>query len=112
LPDDKTSASADVAESLTNLGGLLESTGRYVEAKPLFVEALQLKRTSEVGGVEIAHALNNVGLVCSALGQMDEAGAVFTEALDFLKQELPSGHKDIARCINNLVREGYSSTRD
>jgi tetratricopeptide (TPR) repeat protein len=105
LPDVQPDTEADLLASLNNLGGLLESTGCYAEAKGLFVDALHvLKQTRPDNDTEIAQALNNLALVCNALGQATEAGPLFTEALRRMKKAPVVNEAHIARCLNNLVR--------
>ena len=107
MPDVQPDTEADLLTSLNNLGGLLESTGRYAEAKGLFIDAIHvLKRTRPGNDAEIAQALNNLALTCNALGQVAEAEPLFMEALRRMKKAPMVNEAHIARCLNNLVREG------
>ena len=94
----------DIATSLNNLAGLLNSTGRFSEAEPLFREALDMRRAAlPAGHPDIATSLNNLAYLLNATGRTAEAEPLFREALEIRRAALPAGHPDIATSLNNLA---------
>jgi tetratricopeptide (TPR) repeat protein len=66
----------DVATSLNNLAGLYQAQGRYGEAEPLFLRAIEIwVKTLPADHPKIADRLNNfAGMIRAALaaGQADQ----------------------------------------
>ena len=59
-----------VATSLNNLAGLYESQGRYTEAEPLYIKALDMRK--KLLGAEhpdVASSLNNLAFLYNAQGR-------------------------------------------
>ena len=72
----------DTLTSLNNLAVLYQAQGRYGEAEPLFLEALQASR--EVLGPrhpDTLTSLNNLAVLYQAQGRYGEAEPLFQEAL-------------------------------
>ena len=88
-----------------NQAGLfLQNQGRYVEAEPLFQEALAIWK-AELGDRHpyTATSLNNLaGLYCSQ-GRYVDAKPLFQEALTIRKAELGDRHPYTASSLNNLA---------
>jgi len=59
-----------VAVSLNNLAGLYWATGRYAEAEPLYVRALQIAE-KDLGKdhLEVARSLNNLAVLYRETGR-------------------------------------------
>jgi tetratricopeptide (TPR) repeat protein/predicted ATPase len=94
----------DIATSLNNLALLLVSTGRYVEAEPLYREALAMRQEAlPLGHPDIATSLNNLALLLVSTGRYVEAERLYREALAMRQEALPLGHPDIATSLNNLA---------
>ena len=65
---------ADVATSINNLAGLYDSQGRYEDAEPLCIQALQMSQ--KLLGQEhpdVATSLNNLALLYDHQGRYAEA---------------------------------------
>ncbi|WP_130758765.1 tetratricopeptide repeat protein, partial [Microcystis aeruginosa] len=63
-----------VATSLNNLAGLYDSQGRYTEAEPLYLEALDLyKRLLGDNHPHVATSLNNLAGLYDSQGRYTEA---------------------------------------
>jgi tetratricopeptide (TPR) repeat protein len=92
------------ATSLNNLAGLYRSQGRYGEAEPLLVEALEISK-AELGNrhPSTATSLNNLALLYESQGRYGEAEPLYVEALEIKKAELGDRHPDTATSLNNLA---------
>ncbi|MBD2624907.1 tetratricopeptide repeat protein [Trichormus variabilis] len=94
----------NLANSLNNLAFLYYSQGRYSEAEPLYIQALELKKRL-LGELhpDIATSLNNLAALYASQGRYTEAEPLYIQALE-LKKCLPEGsHPDIATSLNNLA---------
>lgn len=94
----------DVAESLNDLGVLLQLLGRYAEAEPIFVEALAMRR--ELLGDEhplVAQSLNCLGDLLRTRGDYTHAGTLLRDALRMRQRLLGDEHSDVAESLNNLA---------
>ena len=111
LPNDQPVYPA-VLTSLNDMAKMLESQGRYDEAKPIFIEALAVvKRELPGQHMELAHALHNLATVCNAQGRAGEAEPLFVEALSRMKKAPGINDANIARCLNNLVSDAVKENR-
>jgi tetratricopeptide (TPR) repeat protein len=73
----------DIAGSLNNLAALYDSQGRYDEAEPLMVEALEMRRRvhgAEKDHPDIATSLNNLATLYYHTGRFQEAEEMYEEA--------------------------------
>ncbi|MEQ9370391.1 MAG: tetratricopeptide repeat protein [Coleofasciculus chthonoplastes F3-SA18-01] len=94
----------DVAQSLNNLAVLYDNKGRYEEAEPLYLEALELrKRLLGENHPHIASSLNNLAYLYYSQGRYEEAEPVYLEALALRKRLLGENHPDVATSLNNLA---------
>ena len=70
----------------------LKSQSKFIEAEPLFREALEIRRAAfPAGHVNIATSLNNLGADLQAQSQFTEAEPLFREALVIC----PAGSPDV-----------------
>ncbi len=92
------------ANSLNNLAALLDATGDYPGARPLYEKALAINK--EVLGErhpDYATSLHNLAFLL--YGQGDYAGArpLYEQALAIRKEVLGERHPDYATSLNNLA---------
>ena len=83
---------------------MLETTGRYAEAEPLYHKALAIEKAAlPESHPAIANSLNNLALLLHSTGRYDDAEPLHREALAIRKAALPVGHPAIATSLNNLA---------
>ena len=108
LPEDHPS----LANHLNNLAGLYRDQGRYSEAEPLLLQALEIDRRSlPEDHPSLATHLNNLALLYKSQGRYSEAEPVYLQALEIVRQKMPKNHPDIQIMWKNYVglwREGIS----
>lgn len=93
----------ELAGSLNNLAVLLQTTGRYDEAEPLYREALEIGRKALPAGPNIAKGLINLGLLLKTTGRYGEAEPLYREALEIGRKALSTGQPEIVIAnLNNL----------
>jgi len=83
----------EVATDLNNLAGLLSHQGNFLEAEPLYREALEIKK--KVLGPyhpSIATGLNNLAVLLSRQGKKMEANKLGKEALAIWTRALGPDH--------------------
>ncbi len=83
----------DVATSLNNLAGLYSSQGRYEEAEPLYVQALEMRK--HILGDNhplVATSLNNLAGLYRSQGRYEDAEPLYLEALSILVSRLGDNH--------------------
>ena len=85
-------------------GFFLDSQGRYVEAEPLYLEALEISK-AELGDRHpyTAMSLNNLAILYKSQGRYVEAEPLYLEALEIRKTELGDRHPYTAMSLNNLA---------
>lgn len=89
---------------LNQVGFYLNEQGRYVEAEPLYEEALKINRAAlPYPHNDIAKSLNNLAALYESQGRYGEAEPLFDEALQITRAVLPTKHPDIAISLNNLA---------
>ncbi|NEO97585.1 MAG: tetratricopeptide repeat protein [Symploca sp. SIO2E9] len=94
----------DFASSLNNLANLYQSLGRYEQAEPLYLQALDLrKRLLGEQHPDVASSLNNLAALYQFLGRYEQAEALYLQALDLSKRLLGEQHPDVATSLNNLA---------
>jgi tetratricopeptide (TPR) repeat protein len=102
----------DLATSLNNLAGLYNSQGRYDQAEPLYLQALELyKRLLGDNHPDVAMSLNNLALLYNSQGRYDQAEPLYLQALELYKRLLGDNHPDVAMSLNNLALLYYSQGR-
>jgi tetratricopeptide (TPR) repeat protein len=94
----------DLASTLSNLAYLYSSQGRYDQAEPLLVQALELrKRLLQEDHPNVATSLNNLALLYKSQGRYAEAEPLLVQALELRKRLLGEDHPDVATSLNNLA---------
>ena len=94
----------DLAYSLNNLADLYESQGRYSEAEPLYMQALELrKRLLGEEHADVANSLNHLAGLYEYQGRYSEAEPLYAQALALRKRLLGEEHADVANSLNNLA---------
>ncbi len=93
----------DTLDSISNMGSLLQSQGKLVQAEPYFREALE-KRRRVLGEEhpETLTAINNMGGLLEAQGKLDQAEPYFREALERRRRVLGEEHPNTLGSINNM----------
>ena len=69
----------DIADSLNDLGLLLQAQNKLVEAEPLFREALKIYRALPAAQLAVAGCLNDLALLLMAQNKLSEAEPLFRE---------------------------------
>jgi tetratricopeptide (TPR) repeat protein len=102
----------DLATSLNNLAYLYYSQGRYEQAEPLYLQALEL--SEQVLGEnhpDVATSLNNLAYLYYSQGRYEQAEPLYLQALELRKRLLGENHPDVATSLNNLAYLYYSQGR-
>jgi tetratricopeptide (TPR) repeat protein/CHAT domain-containing protein len=96
----------DLAESLNNLGFVLNAMGHARMALPYCERALAMDErlySKQQDHPDLAMSLNNLGLVVQALGQAGQALPYYERALAMRERLYPDqNHPDLAMSLNNL----------
>jgi tetratricopeptide (TPR) repeat protein len=94
----------DFALTLNNLAELYYYQGRYDQAEPLFLQALELrKRLLGEDHPDIATSLNNLAGLYYYQGRYDQAEPLYLQALELRKRLLGEDHPSVASSLNNLA---------
>jgi len=94
----------NTATYLNNLAGFYEQIGDYAKAKPLYEQALEIRK--KVLGPEhpdTAASLNNLAQLYCSKGDYAKAEALYQQALEIFQKVLGPEHPNTARSLNNLV---------
>ena len=95
-----------------NLAVLYKSTGRYAEAEPLYMKALEIRRKAL--GEEhpsTATSYNNLAGLYESTGRYAEAEPLYKKALEIYRQALGEEHPSTATPYHNLAGLYYSTGR-
>ncbi len=94
----------DFANSLSWLARLYRLQGRYAEAEPLFLQALDI-RQRQLGDdhPDVAASLNSLALLYQGQGRYAEAEPLFLQALAIRQHQLGDDHFSVATSLNNLA---------
>ncbi len=86
------------------LGYLYKSQGRYSEAEPLYLQALEIMR-SQLGTdhPSTATSLNNLAGLYRSQGRYSEAEPLYLQVLEIRRSQLGTDHPDTASSLNNLA---------
>jgi len=94
----------DFASTLNNLALLYDSQGRYDQAEPLYLQALELrKRLLGEEHPDVATSINNLALLYKSQGRYDQAEPLYLRALELEKRLLGEDHPAVATSLNNLA---------
>ncbi|CAN0602204.1 unnamed protein product, partial [Ectocarpus sp. 12 AP-2014] len=109
----------DVAASLNNRAGLLESQGKYDDAEPLYVRAIAIgEKTLGPEHPDLAVRLNNRGLLMSQMKcqgmfwklYAENAEPLYRRSLAIREKVLGPEHPDVAQSLINraglLTKQG------
>ncbi|MGK7940457.1 MAG: tetratricopeptide repeat protein [Crocosphaera sp.] len=101
-----------LASSLNNLAELYHFQGRYSDADPLYLKALELI-TILLGDnhPDVATSLNNLAGLYKSQGRYSDAKPLYLQALELRKKLLGDNHPDIATSLNNLAGLYYYQGR-
>ena len=90
-----------LATSLSYLGLLYELQGRYAEAEPLLLQALDISQR-QLGDdhPDVAQNLNNLALLYQSQGRYAEAEPLLLRSLEIKQKTLPQNHPSIQHCWN------------
>ena len=93
----------DTANSLNNLGALLDSQGDFDGAKPYYERALAIhEKVLGPNHPDTALSLNNLGFLLRAQGDLDGAKPYYQRALAIHEKVLGPNHPKTALSLNNL----------
>ncbi len=94
----------DVAESLNNLGVLLESTADYAGARPLFERAIAIwEAVLGPNHLDVATGVNNLAGLHRRNGDYATARPLYERALRIRESALGPAHPSVAESLNNLA---------
>jgi tetratricopeptide (TPR) repeat protein len=94
----------ELSSSLNYLAGLYSSQGRYSEAEPLFLQALEIDRRSlPEDHPSLAISLNNLAGLYESQGRYSEAESLYLQAVEIDRRSLPEDHPSLATHLNNLA---------
>lgn len=89
--------------ALVQFGEVLSQKGRYREAEPILLEAIDvLEHGFDRDHPEVATALNNLAVCYKYLARFPEAGALYQRALTILEGALGPNHPEVASIYHNL----------
>jgi tetratricopeptide (TPR) repeat protein len=94
-----------VAVSLSQLAQVYAGQGKYVEAEPVYLQALKIYQA--VHGefhADVAATLNNLGVLHRMYGQYAQAEPLLTRALAIKEQLFGLSHPDVALSVVNLAQ--------
>ncbi|MFN5891034.1 MAG: tetratricopeptide repeat protein, partial [Dolichospermum sp.] len=93
-----------LATSLNNLALLYHNQGKYSEAEPLYLDALEMKRRLFTGDhPNVATSLNNLASLYHKQGKYSEAEPLYLDALEMTKRLFTGDHPNVATSLNNLA---------
>jgi CHAT domain-containing protein/Tfp pilus assembly protein PilF len=94
----------DVAESLNNLGVLLQATGDYPAARSTFERALAIWEAAlGPDHPDVATGLNNLAGLHRRIGDYAAARPLYERALRIRESALDPAHPSVAQSLNNLA---------
>ena len=100
-----------IAESLNNLALALSCQHRYIEAEPLFTEAISIWEKKKGRSLELASCMSNLSIMYKSQDRLDEAEKLLSNALEIRENELGPAHTDVVKSINNLALLYYSQNK-
>jgi tetratricopeptide (TPR) repeat protein len=94
------------------LAGLYNAQKRYAEAKPLYLQALELrKRLLGTEHPDVALSLNNLAYLYYSQGRYTEAEPLYLQALEIAERQLGANHPNTSTICENLqsLRDRFMS---
>ena len=94
-----------VAVNLSQLAQVYAGQGKYVEAEPVYLQALKIYQT--VHGefhAAVTATLNNLGVLHRMYGQYAQAEPLLTRTLAIKEKLLSLDHPDVALSVVNLAQ--------
>ncbi|MEG4235710.1 tetratricopeptide repeat-containing protein [Microcoleus sp. Pol11C3] len=102
----------ELSSSLSYLAALYKSQGRYSEAEPLYLQAVEIDRRSlPEDHPSLATHLNNLAELDRSQGRYSEAEPLFLQAVEIHRRSLPEDHPSLATHLNNLAQLYQSQGR-
>ncbi len=94
----------EYAQTAAHLATLYSAMGKYVEAEPLFRQALDIEeKVSGKNTVAYSSILNNLGNLYTAMGRYAEAGKIYEQVLETRKGTLSTNHPEYAATLNAMA---------
>ncbi|MEG4107707.1 tetratricopeptide repeat protein [Microcoleus sp. S13_C5] len=94
----------ELSSSLSYLAGLYKSQGRYSEAEPLYLQAVEIDRRSlPEDHPNLATHLNNLAQLYQSQGRYSEAEPLYLQVVEIDRRSLPEDHPSLAIHLNNLA---------
>src|SRR4028119_173953 len=94
----------ELSSSLNYLAGLYYFQGRYSEAEPLYLQAVEIDRRSlPEDHPSLATHLNNLAGLYKSQGRYSEAEPLYLQAVEIDRRSLPEDHPRLATHLNNLA---------
>ncbi|PZO48551.1 MAG: tetratricopeptide repeat-containing protein [Phormidesmis priestleyi] len=108
----KLGKTTEMTTAVSRLARLYSDQGRYTEAEPLYVQALEIWKI-ELGDRHLytATSLNNLALLYYSQARYAEAEPLYVQALEIWETELGDRHPCTAQGLNNLALLYYSQGR-
>ncbi len=104
--------SAQVADVLNNLSGLMKVRGQTLEALELFKQSFAVKRKfTPRNHLSLIIGWNNLAVLHSDLRQFEEAEEAWRQGLELCLELLPAEHEDTARLLTNYGTMLYEVQR-
>ncbi len=95
----------NVTENLNNLAKLYQSQGRYEEAEPLLIQALELsQRLLEDNHPDVTLSLNNLAHLYYFQGRYTEAEPLYLQSLAIAEQALGENHPTTVKVRESLQK--------
>ncbi len=104
LNNEENDTQIPLSAASNNLALLYESQGRYEEAEPLYLQAIDIDKTVlGENHPDYAIDLNNLAGLYRSQGHYEEAEPLYKQAIGIDKVALGEDHPNYARDINNLA---------
>ena len=88
---------------MNNLASLYDNQGKYSEAEPLYLDALEMRKRLFTGDhPNVASSLNNLALLYNNQGKYSEAEPLYIDALAICERVLDNNHPNTITVRKNL----------